>query len=90
MWRGCLVAVLWILWAYTPDWMLKSLSITNYPDRYWAVAVPMYFGTLIVYIVVIYNAWNLCNTYPFESYHTIRGAVSCGTRLVLCPSPTHG
>ena len=25
--------VLWIIWAYTPDWILHSMSITYYPDR---------------------------------------------------------
>jgi hypothetical protein len=67
------LAVLWIVWAYTPDWVLKSLGITYYPDRYWAIALPMYAMSLVVYLVIIYNAWNLCNTNPFESYYTVRG-----------------
>jgi len=68
------MAVSWILWAYTPKWAMQALSITYYPDRYWAVALPMYGMCLFGYIVVIYNAWNLCNTNPFRSYYTIRGA----------------
>ena len=68
------LAVLWILWAYTPDWVLKSLGITYYPDRYWAIALPMYGMCLVGYLIIIYNAWNLCNTNPFESYYTVRGA----------------
>jgi hypothetical protein len=27
------LTVTWIIWAYTPDWVLESLSITYYPDR---------------------------------------------------------
>jgi len=66
------MAVSWILWAYTPKWAMQALSITYYPDRYWAVALPMYGMCLFGYIVVIYNVWNLCNTNPFRSYYTIR------------------
>ena len=61
---------------------MQALSITYYPDRYWAVAVPMYGMCLLGYIVVIYNAWNLCNTNPFESFYTIRGYPP----LPVCPA----
>ena len=67
--------VVWILWAYTPDWVLESLSITYYPNRYWAIALPMYGMCLVIYLIIIYNAWNLCNTYPFDSVYTIQGAL---------------
>lgn len=83
-------AVLWILWAYTPDWVLHSLGITYYPDRYWAIALPMYALSLVAYCIIIYNAWNLCNTNPFESYYTIRGEPSARTADVspcLCRGP---
>jgi hypothetical protein len=76
---------MWIVWAYTPDWVLKSMGISYYPDRYWALAIPMYAMTLVIYLVVIYNAWNLCNTNPFESYYTIRGAASCHALRALVP-----
>ena len=26
-------AVLWLLWAFTPDWVLQMLSVTYYPDK---------------------------------------------------------
>ena len=29
----CSPAALWIIWAYTPDWVLRSMGITYYPDR---------------------------------------------------------
>ena len=80
----CACAVLWALWAYTPDWVLQSLSITYYPDRYWTLALPMYGLSLVGYFIVIYNAWNLCNTNPFESYYTFRGAFCATCRVGRC------
>ncbi|EKX54781.1 hypothetical protein GUITHDRAFT_131792 [Guillardia theta CCMP2712] len=66
---------LWIIWAYTPDWVLRSMGITYYPDRYWAVALPTWFIFLVIYIVIVYNAWNIINTNRFESYYTIRDTI---------------
>ena len=51
--------------------------------------VPMYVLCLLGYIVVIYNAWNLCNNNPLESFYTSRlpapPCLSCHTdfRLVV-------
>mmetsp|Transcript_61701 Transcript_61701/g.151880 ORF Transcript_61701/g.151880 Transcript_61701/m.151880 type:complete len:146 (+) Transcript_61701:114-551(+) len=64
--------ILWTVWAYTPDWVFHSLSITYYPDRYWAAAVPIYLFTLLIYLIILYNAKNLMSNEPFESYITIR------------------
>ncbi|KAJ1480447.1 PIG-P-domain-containing protein [Baffinella frigidus] len=47
--------ILWLLWAYTPDWVLQALSITYYPERYWAVALPGYFFLLVLYLIILYN-----------------------------------
>jgi len=67
--------ILWLLWAYTPDWVLQALSITYYPERYWAVALPGYFFLLVLYLIILYNGWNIANTNPFESYYTIRDTI---------------
>jgi hypothetical protein len=45
-------------------------------SRYWASAIPIYLMVLIVYVVLVYNAMNLIQNAPFESYHTIRGGPS--------------
>ena len=38
--------------------------------RYWAVAVPIYLWTLLVYLILLYNAVNLMNNNPFEYWVT--------------------
>merc|ERR1711990_1269160 len=73
--------VVWIVWAYTPDWVLESLGVTYYPDRYWAIALPMFGLSLVCYLIVVYNAWNLCNTHPFHSYYTIQDSADMATRV---------
>ena len=77
----CVCAVVWIVWAYTPDWVLESLGVTYYPDRYWAIALPMFGLSLVCYLIVVYNAWNLCNTHPFHSYYTIQDSADMATRV---------
>ncbi|CAG8489892.1 16021_t:CDS:2 [Funneliformis mosseae] len=34
--------VIYLLWAYLPDEILISLGITYFPDRYWALALPVW------------------------------------------------
>eukprot|EP00961_Rhodomonas_salina_P275599 3723521-Rhodomonas_salina.1 len=96
---GCGLAVLYLLWACTPDWVLHSISITYYPSRYppsrlqittivryWAIALPSYALSLLLYLIALYNAWNMVCTNPFESYYTFRGTfASCrlGVRIKL-------
>mmetsp|Transcript_2444 Transcript_2444/g.3934 ORF Transcript_2444/g.3934 Transcript_2444/m.3934 type:complete len:141 (+) Transcript_2444:854-1276(+) len=67
--------VLYLLWAYTPDWILHSMSITYYPDRYWSIAWPSYLCMLVAYFVVIYISWNIINTNPYDSYYTVRDTI---------------
>ncbi|EEB07804.1 pig-P subunit [Schizosaccharomyces japonicus yFS275] len=50
---------LYIVWAMTPDWILKSLEIHYYLSRWWALAVPSW---LVVLLVFIYVSLNLHNT----------------------------
>ncbi len=90
-----LCSVLWLIWAFTPEWILHGISVTYYPDRYapshrmlafshanmlqtrhWAVALPIFLISLFVYVIIFYNAWNMVNTYPFESIYTVRGEKS--------------
>mmetsp|Transcript_20583 Transcript_20583/g.49126 ORF Transcript_20583/g.49126 Transcript_20583/m.49126 type:complete len:141 (-) Transcript_20583:276-698(-) len=68
--------VLYLLWACTPDWVLHSISITYYPSRYWAIALPSYALSLLLYLIALYNAWNMVCTNPFESYYTFRDTIS--------------
>ncbi|KAG0952669.1 hypothetical protein G6F57_003893 [Rhizopus arrhizus] len=62
---------LYLIWAYVPDPILHSLGITYYPDRYWALAIPVWLMTVVWFIFTSFMAINLMNTAPFDSYHCI-------------------
>ncbi|POG65873.1 uncharacterized protein OCT59_011827 [Rhizophagus irregularis] len=63
--------VIYLLWAYLPDEVLISLGITYYPDRYWALALPVWTFVLVLFIYAAFISINFLNTSPFDSYNTI-------------------
>ncbi|CAG8451288.1 7893_t:CDS:2 [Funneliformis caledonium] len=63
--------VIYLLWAYLPDEILISLGITYYPDRYWALALPVWSFVLSFFLYVVILSINFLNTAPYDSYHTI-------------------
>ena len=34
--------ILWVFWAWVPDYLIDSVGITYYPLKWWAVALPTY------------------------------------------------
>lgn len=64
---------IYLIWAYVPDEILHSLGITYYPNRYWALAIPIWLMTVIWFIFFSFISINLMNTAPFNSYHCITG-----------------
>ncbi|RIA94172.1 PIG-P-domain-containing protein [Glomus cerebriforme] len=63
--------VIYLLWAYLPDEILISLGITYYPDRYWALALPVWSFVLVLFIYAAFISINFLNTKSFDSYNTI-------------------
>jgi hypothetical protein len=45
---------------------------------YWAIALPSYGLSLLLYLIALYNAWNMVCTNPFQSYYTFRGSILSG------------
>lgn len=33
--------IIYLLWAFVPDWLLKSLHLTYLPAKYWAILSPL-------------------------------------------------
>ncbi|KAI8086416.1 PIG-P-domain-containing protein [Halteromyces radiatus] len=62
---------LYAIWAYVPDHILHDMGITYYPNRYWALAIPVWLMTLVWFIFISYMTINLMNTPPFDSYDCI-------------------
>uniref|UniRef100_A0A6B2LMC5 PIG-P domain-containing protein n=1 Tax=Arcella intermedia TaxID=1963864 RepID=A0A6B2LMC5_9EUKA len=58
-------------WAFLPDSMLHPLGMGYYPDRYWAIATPMFLLLCWLFSIVVYLALNLIDTAPLDSFQTI-------------------
>ncbi|KAG5879243.1 hypothetical protein JTB14_017096 [Gonioctena quinquepunctata] len=78
--------IIFILWAVVPEEWLWSIGITFLPQRYWAVAVPIYFLTLLtIFAFVIYPGLGLYMTPDIDDLKTITD--SYGNKLKCNRAP---
>ncbi|KAJ9600089.1 hypothetical protein L9F63_009600 [Diploptera punctata] len=86
LYLGCYSAfTLFFVWAVIPDSFLHSIGLTYWPQKYWAVAIPIYIGLAIaLFAVVIYPAMNLSMIPPFDDLSTVtdQHALSLEGKLV--------
>ncbi|KAK6437029.1 hypothetical protein LTR95_006777 [Oleoguttula sp. CCFEE 5521] len=53
-----LAFMVYLLWAYLPSPFLRSLGITYYPNRWWALAVPAWSVVFVLWIYVALAGYN--------------------------------
>eukprot|EP00434_Breviolum_minutum_P021721 symbB.v1.2.019173.t2/scaffold1559.1/size111769/6 len=58
-----LAFLVWLIWVFLPDEVLHSWGITYYPDKWWAVAVP-------VYLIPLASQLRRC-CFHYESVHVL-------------------
>ena len=49
-------AVVWCIWAYMPDSMLRSVGISYIPSKWWAVAFPTFLLVTLFMFTFMYSA----------------------------------
>ena len=76
--------VSYLTWLVVPNWCLEILSLSEvFPQKYWAVAVPIYLGvTFVLFTTVVYPCLGLCITPEVDD---IRNVVDPKPKFILNP-----
>ncbi|XP_076451465.1 phosphatidylinositol N-acetylglucosaminyltransferase subunit P-like [Babylonia areolata] len=76
----------YLVWAYVPDSWLNAVGLTYWPQKYWAVALPVYLCVVILLFYLAYLGLIFINTPPLTSLSIITDS-HASSQDVTPPSP---
>jgi phosphatidylinositol glycan class P protein len=64
--------IVYQMWAYIPDRILNHFGIHYIPNKYLAVAVPVWGTMSVVCVIMLYLSYSMMHTHPRQSYFTMQ------------------
>lgn len=77
-----LIFIMYLIWAIVPECYFEMIGITFLPQRYWAVAVPIFLLTvLVIFAFIIYPSLGLVMTPNINDIRTIKDKIGSERKL---------
>ena len=69
---SAIVFIIYMIWAFVPNDVLNSFGIYYIPDKYYAIAIPLWFAVTLFTILQLYVTICIYATPSPESYDTLQ------------------
>jgi phosphatidylinositol glycan class P protein len=68
---SAIVFVIYMVWAFVPNEVLNEFGIFYIPDKYYAIAIPLWFAVTLFTVLQLYVTICIYATPSLDSYETL-------------------
>lgn len=69
---SAIVFVIYMVWAFVPNEVLNEFGIYYIPDKYYAIAIPLWFAVTLFTVLQLYVTICIYATPSLDSYETLQ------------------
>ena len=70
------VFIIYMIWAFVPDSILNEFGIFYFPDKYFAIAIPLWLIITAFFVLQLYVSVCMIFTPDIESFETLQDRFS--------------